>query len=75
MSQATWRREGSADSYGTSGQPRPVEPPGEIGLSACPMESEAAWTPPIHPIHVHRYPYNLSTVGPLTKIVKGFFDD
>ncbi|WNS80590.1 hypothetical protein RRU94_24510 [Domibacillus sp. DTU_2020_1001157_1_SI_ALB_TIR_016] len=46
----------------TSGQMRPVEPPGEVGLSACPMESGAAWKPPIHPIHVHGHPYHLSTV-------------
>ncbi|MEM1503874.1 hypothetical protein RG959_10705 [Domibacillus sp. 8LH] len=38
---------------GLAGQLRTVEPPGEVGLSACPMESGAAWTPPIHPIHVH----------------------
>ncbi|WNS81564.1 hypothetical protein RRU94_12270 [Domibacillus sp. DTU_2020_1001157_1_SI_ALB_TIR_016] len=62
MSKATWRREGGADSYGTSGQLRPVKPPGEVGLSACPLESGAAWTPPIHPIHVHGYQYDLSTV-------------
>ncbi|MEM1503396.1 hypothetical protein RG959_08225 [Domibacillus sp. 8LH] len=61
MLQAIWRREGSADSYGTSGQLRPVEPPGEVGLSACPMESGAAWTPSVHPIHVHGHPYHLST--------------
>ncbi|WNS82326.1 hypothetical protein RRU94_16450 [Domibacillus sp. DTU_2020_1001157_1_SI_ALB_TIR_016] len=38
------------------------KPPGEIGLSACPMESGAAWTPPLHPIYVYGYQYNLSTV-------------
>ncbi|MCI2254897.1 hypothetical protein L2D08_11030 [Domibacillus sp. PGB-M46] len=61
LSQATWRREGSADSYRTSGQLRPVELPGEVGPGACPMESGAAWTPLIHPIHVHGHPYHLST--------------
>ncbi|MCI2254757.1 hypothetical protein L2D08_10315 [Domibacillus sp. PGB-M46] len=34
----------------------------ETGFSACPMESGAAWTPPIHPIHVHIHQYDLSTV-------------
>ncbi|MEM1504813.1 hypothetical protein RG959_15505 [Domibacillus sp. 8LH] len=58
----TWRREGGADSYGTSGQLRPVKPSGGVGLSACPMESGAARTPPIHPIHLHSHPYHLSTV-------------
>jgi hypothetical protein len=54
LSQATWRREGGADSCGTSGQIRSTEPQsGEVELSACPMESEAAWTPPIHRVHVH----------------------
>ncbi|WP_050182350.1 hypothetical protein [Domibacillus robiginosus] len=50
--QATWRQEGSVDSCGTSGQLRPVEPPGAVGLSACATESGAARTPPIYPIHV-----------------------
>ncbi|WP_156153404.1 hypothetical protein [Domibacillus robiginosus] len=52
MMQATWRREGSADSYGTSGQPRPVKSPGAVGLGVCPMESGAARTPLIYSIHV-----------------------
>ncbi|MCM3787827.1 hypothetical protein M3221_05255 [Domibacillus indicus] len=47
---------------GLSGQLRPVKPPGEVGLSACPMESGAARTPPIYPIYVHGHPYHLSTV-------------
>ncbi|WP_216594921.1 hypothetical protein [Domibacillus robiginosus] len=52
MSQATWRREGGVDSYGTRGQLRPEKPPGALGLSACSMESGAARMPPIYPVHV-----------------------